>query len=75
MRPSTWRPERIRRIGPLLAGWLALVPASHADAPDFARVRADWRPSEAWLLDRHGVPLQELRLDARGRRTDWTPLA
>jgi penicillin-binding protein 1C len=42
--------------------------------PSFQEVRADWRPSDAQLLDRHGAPLQELRVDLRLRRLAWTPL-
>jgi penicillin-binding protein 1C len=42
--------------------------------PSFDEVRARWRPSDAQLLDRHGEPIHELRVDARGRRLAWTPL-
>ncbi len=42
--------------------------------PSFQEVRADWRPSDAELLDRHGAPLQELRVDLRLRRLAWTAL-
>ena len=43
--------------------------------PSFDAVRARWRPSDAQLLDRHGEPIHELRVDAHGRRLAWTPLA
>jgi penicillin-binding protein 1C len=43
--------------------------------PNFDAVRARWRPSDAQLLDRHGEPVHELRVDAHGRRLAWTPLA
>jgi penicillin-binding protein 1C len=53
-----------------------LALASSADAtPTFESVKASWRSSEAWLLDRDGAPLQEMRVDTTIRRTDWTPLA
>jgi penicillin-binding protein 1C len=58
---------------------LALVAAgaivSEAPAPpSFAAVREAYRPSDAWLLDRHGDALAQLRLDHGGRRLPWTPL-
>ena len=42
--------------------------------PTFNAVRARWRPSDAQLLDRHGDPIYEMRIDAHGRRLAWTPL-
>lgn len=53
--------------------WLA--GAACAAPPPFEQVKAAWPSSEARLLDRHGVLLQELRTDHRARRTDWTDLA
>ncbi|WP_018412443.1 transglycosylase domain-containing protein [Methyloversatilis thermotolerans] len=49
---------------------MTTLPA-RAMAPDFDTVRAAWRSSEARLLDRHGQPLAELRLDFSERRLDW----
>jgi penicillin-binding protein 1C len=46
-----------------------------ADFPDYAQVKADWHSSEARFLDRHGRLIEEVRIDAAIRRTDWTPLA
>lgn len=57
----------------LSLAWLA--GAALAAPPAFDQVRAAWPTSEATLLDRHGVLLQEVRLDHRARRTDWTALA
>ncbi|HWJ06976.1 MAG TPA: penicillin-binding protein 1C, partial [Steroidobacteraceae bacterium] len=45
-----------------------------ASVPEFTRVRAQWRPSDAWLLDRHGVVLERRRLDFAVRRLEWTEL-
>lgn len=45
-----------------------------AAAPDFATVRAQWRPSEAWLLDRHGRVLDQQRRDFSVRRYEWVSL-
>ena len=61
-----------------LMWWLALglgAPAPALAVPSFDDVRADFRPSETRLLDRHGEPLQRLRSDAQVRRGDWVRLA
>ncbi len=42
--------------------------------PEFASVRAAWRPSDAQLLDRNNDPIHELRIDSHGRRLAWTGL-
>ncbi|MFO0523789.1 MAG: penicillin-binding protein 1C [bacterium] len=42
--------------------------------PSFEQVRADTLPSDRWLLDRHGEPLQVQRVDDSVRRLGWTPL-
>jgi len=43
--------------------------------PSFDAVRAAHRPSDIELLDRHGAPLQTLRVDDSVRRGAWMPLA
>ncbi len=43
--------------------------------PSFKEVRADWRPSDAQLLDRRGEVIHALRVNPVRRRLDWTPLA
>jgi penicillin-binding protein 1C len=50
--------------------WRATAPAF----PSFAEVRARWHPSDIQLLDRHGEPLYQMRIDRRGRRLVWTRL-
>jgi penicillin-binding protein 1C len=74
--PSQARPCRA------LARWLVgaalpllLALPALAAPPTFDQVKAAWRSSEAKLLDRHGELVQEVRLDPKVRRTDWTPLA
>lgn len=52
----------------------AMAPAAHA-LPTFAEVRAAHRPSDITLLDRHGEPIQTLRVDKNVRRLAWVPLA
>jgi penicillin-binding protein 1C len=43
--------------------------------PDFAGIRRQHPPSSAWLLDRHGAVMQELRVDFNRRQGEWLPLA
>lgn len=43
--------------------------------PDYGTVRAQWRPSEAWLYDRHGALIDSARVDFAARRLAWTPLS
>lgn len=53
-----------------LLDWLTLPPP----LPSPAEVRAAYRPSEAWLHDRHGRLLDSSRVDFDRRRLAWTPL-
>jgi penicillin-binding protein 1C len=65
-------------------GWLALAAlvlttAAHLltrppAMPDYAAVRADWHPSEAWLYDRDGRLLDSERVDFERRRLAWVAL-
>lgn len=43
--------------------------------PGFAEVRADWRSSDARVLDRQGELLQRVRIDHQVRRGEWIALA
>ncbi len=57
--------------------WLAillLLPSLAWGLPTFHEVKSSWRPSDAWLLDRNGKPLDALRLDFKIRRLPWTGL-
>src|SRR5271167_3602135 len=58
-----------------VAGLMTAMVLCWPVVPSFDAVRARWRPSDAQLLDRHGEPIHELRVDAHGRRLAWTPLA
>ena len=42
--------------------------------PSFTAVKAQFKPSNAQLLDRHGQAIHELRVDFRGRRLAWVGL-
>jgi penicillin-binding protein 1C len=55
-----------------LALWLLTLPPA---LPSYAETRAAWRPSEAWLYDRHGRLIDSARVDFAARRLSWTPLA
>src|SRR5271156_6858693 len=67
--------RRAAMFGLPMAAILAIALAMNLPTtPTFAEVRARWHPSEAQLLDRHGDPVQELRIDPHGRRFEWTPL-
>ena len=57
----------------LAAAWLWDVTTPPA-MPDPDAARAAYRTSDAVLLDRHGMPIQPLRIDLHGRRLAWTPL-
>jgi len=54
-----------------VTAWL-LMPAF--GVADFDAVRSAFVPSDAYLLDRHGVLLDRERIDFGVRRLDWVPL-
>jgi penicillin-binding protein 1C len=54
---------------------LLAAQAAHAAVPSPAQVKANWRPSYAVLLDRHGEPVESVRTDPKARRLDWVALA
>jgi penicillin-binding protein 1C len=58
----------------LLAFGLAATMAPIA-LPSYDGARAQFRPSEAYLLDRHGEVIDLKRVDFGVRRFAWTPLA
>ncbi|HZT55159.1 MAG TPA: penicillin-binding protein 1C [Burkholderiaceae bacterium] len=59
----------------LLALGLGVTSANAAPLPSFAAVKTAHRPSDITLLDRHGVPIQTVRVDKEVRRLAWVPLA
>ncbi len=69
--PGAW--QRTRRVT-LAAVLLAAALPARAELPPFDAVRAAHQPSDRVLLDRHGQPLQVLRLDAGVRRGTWVAL-
>jgi penicillin-binding protein 1C len=40
----------------------------------YDEVKASYKKSDAVLLDRHGAVINDLRVDSKSRRLDWTPL-
>jgi penicillin-binding protein 1C len=54
---------------------LALTAPAMAAVPTPAQVKAAWQPSDVQLLDRHGVPLESVRIDMAARRQPWVALA
>jgi penicillin-binding protein 1C len=74
MTPSGMKPIAIGAaalMGLLTIAWLAIPQPA---IPNFEEVRARWHPSDAQLLDRHGDPIHEVRIDRHGRRLAWTAL-
>jgi penicillin-binding protein 1C len=46
-----------------------------AAVPTPQQVRQAWQPSDAQLLDRHGVAIESVRIDMAARRQPWVALA
>jgi penicillin-binding protein 1C len=57
-----------------VAIFLWLVGSPVAPPPDFEAVRAGWKPSEVYLLDRSGEVIHEQRVDEKQRRLEWVAL-
>ena len=58
----------------LICLWMTSRQADVA-IPSYAAVRAAYQASDISILDRNGEVLHERRVDPRGRRLAWTPLA
>jgi penicillin-binding protein 1C len=58
----------------VLAAWALAMPLAAQALPSFAEVRSAHRPSDLVLLDRHGVPVQTLRVDKSVRRLAWVAI-
>uniref|UniRef100_UPI00286E53D8 penicillin-binding protein 1C n=1 Tax=Novosphingobium sp. TaxID=1874826 RepID=UPI00286E53D8 len=59
-------------IGAALWLYVATLPPS---PPDFDDLKVEWKASDAWLYDRDGALLDEVRVDFTMRRLAWMPLA
>ena len=65
-------------IAAMIAACLVSMPAParvSSSTPTFDEVKGSYVSSEAILLDRHGAPLSELRVDRTVRRLDWVALS
>ena len=61
--------------GGLLLGWAVLWwVTAPPPVPFFSRLPRQWQSSEAWLQDRDGRLLDEIRVDYDVRRLGWTRL-
>ena len=71
--------RRVRASAPTLGAAAALGAVALAASlfippypvADFDHVKASWRASDAWLLDRSGEPLSRVRIDHQRRRGEW----
>ncbi|MFC5477944.1 penicillin-binding protein 1C [Massilia suwonensis] len=63
----------MRRL--LLAACALASALAQAAVPTPVQVQAAYQASDARLLDRHGEPIDAIRIDMRVRRLAWTPLA
>ena len=61
-------------FGTLVAVSGAVLVWPSGTVPEFADVKARWKPSEAYLLDRHGELLDAVRVDFGVRRFEWVTL-
>jgi len=61
-------------IAGCMLGLAALLQPAQGHLPAFAEVRAQYRPSESWLLDRNGEIIDVSRVDYRVRRLGWISL-
>jgi penicillin-binding protein 1C len=63
----------VKFVHALVLAAVCALPAALVCAaiPTPAQVRAAWKPSDAQLLDRDGVPLESLRIDMAARRQPW----
>jgi len=67
------KPHALRTLAALLL--IAGYDHSALGMPSFNEVKADFRPSDTLILDRHGEILQRQRTDASVRRGQWVALA
>jgi len=74
MKPLRMLAGAIVCAGALLTAATHAASGEPAGAPSFADVRAAYVSSEALLLDRRGVPLSEVRVNAKVRQLEWVAL-
>lgn len=62
-------------FGAVVIGVLVYTLLWPARVPSYAAARAAYVPSDAWLLDRHGVVIASRRIRYDVRRLAWVPLS
>jgi penicillin-binding protein 1C len=74
--PVTRHPSLVTGFLSLLLAFLLVQSNTlHAEIPSFGTVKAAWQSTEGLLLDRHGVPIHEMRVIEKGRRLAWIQLS
>jgi penicillin-binding protein 1C len=68
--------RRLRwRLGAFAVATLGLTAGTALAVPGYDEVRRSFVPSDLPLLDRHGTPIQTVRVDMKARRGAWLTLA
>ena len=62
-------------LAALAAGFATFLHTAPFEVVSYAAARAEWRSSDAWLLDRNGEPLSRVRIDRTRRRGEWVELS
>ncbi|WP_213031345.1 transglycosylase domain-containing protein, partial [Acinetobacter baumannii] len=62
------------RVALLMVALASSGVARAADLPSFQQVKAQQHPSDLQVLDRHGEPIQTIRVDKQERRLPWVSL-
>jgi penicillin-binding protein 1C len=70
----TLRGSTLRIAAAALLAVLLTAPPPPSKVLSYDAVHRAWQPSEAYLLDRRGEPIHQLRVDFSARRLDWVPL-
>ena len=73
----------MKRAAKIIAGlvaiaavaWLVALWVAPYEVVSYEAARAEWRSSDAWLLDRQGEALSRVRIDKSRRRGEWVELA
>jgi penicillin-binding protein 1C len=72
---ATWRTPARCALLALLATGATLASSMARAAPSFREVQQAFVPSDLTLLDRHGTPIQTVRVDHSVRRLSWVALS
>lgn len=56
-------------------GFYASVWIESLHTPSFEKVKSSYRPSDLWIVDRHGRPIESIRTELNYRSLSWIPFA